>query len=361
MRRMFVFFLILVLLTACLPACAATEPAEIFEAPKQVVVTFVGDCTLGNTPIERLRKTSSFEYYIEEYGMEYPFDNVLNILLRDDLTVANLEGVFYNHEANKANKTYNFRSSVDHAQILNLASIEAVSIANNHILDYGVKGQSTTIEALETQGIAWFGTNEYANGTYIFEKDGIKIGFVAMYASYMNSTDRLDKMKANVKKMRADGCQVIVACMHGGVEYDPLHDRNQEILADRLIGYGADIIIGHHPHVIQGMRVATGRTTLWSLGNFVFGGNSQLRTMDTFLAQFTFSFDESNTYLGHQLNIIPAHVSGVSDHNNYQPVLVTGKDAQSVLAAIQKDSRPLRLRPYVDGVGAVQEFVPAAK
>ncbi|MBR1584629.1 MAG: hypothetical protein IJ662_03725, partial [Clostridia bacterium] len=81
----------------------------------------------------------------------------------------------------------------------------------------------------------------------------------------------------------------------------------------------------------------------------------------TFIAQITLSFSKKNKYLGHQLNIIPAHVSGTSDHNNYQPVLVTGAEADNVIKAIQVDSRPLKIQPYVEGVGAIQEFVPAPK
>ena len=143
------------------------------------------------------------------------------------------------------------------------------------------------------------------------------------------------------------------------MEYDLRHDTNQEKMANAFIRYGADIIIGHHPHTIQGLRVENGRTTLWSMGNFSFGGNSQVRTLNTYLAQFTFSFDESNTYLGHQLNLIPAHVSGTTERNNYQPVLVTGKEADDVIRAIQYDVKRLKLRPYVEGVGALQDFVPA--
>ncbi|MBR1585901.1 MAG: CapA family protein, partial [Clostridia bacterium] len=294
MRRLFLYLLIACLL---LPACPAlteqsaaeapVDTVEIYEAPKQIVISFLGDCTLGNTPIERLRGESSFEYFIQENGMEYPFANVLDILRNDDLTVANLEGVFYNYEANKANKVYNFRSSTDHAQILPLASIEAVSIGNNHILDYGANGQQSTLEALEAQGTNWFGTNEYADGTYIFEKDGVKIGFVAAYVSYMATAEHSNKIKDDIAQLKEDGCKVIIACMHGGVEYDRLHDSNQERLADRLIKFGAHIVIGHHPHTIQGIRVEKGRTTLYSIGNFVFGGNSQVRTMDTFIAQIT--------------------------------------------------------------------------
>ena len=93
----------------------------------------------------------------------------------------------------------------------------------------------------------------------------------------------------------------------------------------------------------------------------VFGGNKNMRAYQTAMAQFTFSFDENGTYLGHQINLIPAHVSGTDEYNNYQPVLVQGDDADEVIAAIQYDVKKLKLKPYIENVGAVQEFVPAPK
>ena len=102
MRRT-ALFLALLLVISCFPL--AGQGAEIYQAPKQIVVTFTGDCTLGCTPLERELPTG-FETFIEKYGVEYPFAQVRDIFLADDLTVVNLEGVFYDYEANRANKTY---------------------------------------------------------------------------------------------------------------------------------------------------------------------------------------------------------------------------------------------------------------
>lgn len=358
--RLISLLLSLVLILLSCPALAQTAPAEIYEAPKQIVVTFTGDCTLGCTPLER-EKESGFESFIEKNGLEYPFANVKDIFLQDDLTVINLEGVFYDLDANRAKKTYTFRAPMAYAEMLPLSGIDAVSIGNNHSLDYGVPGQRDTLIALENNGVNWFGTNEYANGTFIYEKDGVKIGFVSAYISFWWGKGNSAIIKQCFADLKAAGCAVIVACIHGGVEYDLRHDNNQEKMADAFIRYGADIVIGHHPHTIQGLRVKDGITTLWSLGNFSFGGNSEVRTLNTYIAQFTFSFDEEGKYLGHQLNIIPAHASGTAEYNNYQPVLVTGEDAAAVIKAIQYDVKGLKLNPYIEGVGAIQNFVPAPK
>ena len=249
MRR--TFLLTLVLLFLCPQALAegvANQAAvPYYEAPKQIVVTFTGDCTLGNTPLQRegdqVEGKRCFESYIEEFGVEYPFKNVRDIFLNDDLTVINLESTFYDYEANKANKTYNFRSPVSYADMLPVAGIDAASMGNNHMEDYGEPGFRSTVDALEARGVHWFGSNEYANGTYIFEKDGVKIGFVAAYISWWWGTGNAAIVRQDIADLRAQGCSLIVACLHGGVEYDLRHDKNQESMANKFIGYGADIVM----------------------------------------------------------------------------------------------------------------------
>ena len=369
MRQIAFFLMLSLLFSLMLPGFAETE---IYQAPKQVVITFTGDCTLGCDPLIRGQK-NSFESYIEQYGYEYPFEKVRQYFEQDDLTVINLEGTFYNYDANLADKTYHFRGPTDYVNILTASSIEACSIGNNHILDYGVPGMQSTIDTLEAAGIAWFGTTEYCDGTYIFEKDGVKIGFYSIYYSDWVTTIKT-AAKDSIAALKNAGCNLIIACLHVGVEYDTRHDTNQEKMADAFIRYGADVVIGNHPHSIQGIREQDGICTLWSLGNFSFGGNSSVvisrkksinygkMNINTFIVQFTFSFDENNRYLGHQMNLIPCYVTGTgTEVNNYQPIPVTGTDAEKVMKAIQDDTpfKRLLLNPFVEGVGAVQDFVPA--
>ncbi len=341
-------------LIPALLAAAASAPAA---GTKEIVVTFVGDCTLGSEQHERAKETS-FDSYVLNYGFDYPFSGVYPIIANDDLTVANLECVFYNYEANKVDKTYNFRAPTEFAQILPLSSVEAVSLANNHTEDYGAAGIRSTVQALEEVGTEWFATTEYADDVYIYEKDGCRIGFVAVYATFWYTHQ--EQLKADIARLKDAGCTAIVGVMHAGTEYSPTHDSGQEKLAYYLINSGCNVIIGHHPHVIQGVWVYKNATIMWSLGNFVFGGNKQMRALYSMLAQFTFSFDEDGRYQGHTLNIWPAQYSGFADFNNYCPIPVEGEDAVTCMAMIQRDSN-IRLAPYVTGVGAVQEFVPAGR
>lgn len=343
MRKLLIFFFL-----CLLPVCAAAE--------EQVVLTFVGDCTIGGE--DRLREFDySFDGYVRQHGYDYFFEKVQSVIANDDLTIANLEGCFINYESSAVEKTYNFRGPKDYVNVLTGSSIEAVSYANNHAMDYGYDGAKHTISTLEEAGLAWFATNEAAEKTWIYEKGDIRIGFVAMERTYWYYRHR-NLLKGQIADLRTQGCDVIIFVMHGGVEYRPRHMRDQEQLAEEALKYGADIVIGHHPHVLQGVDVVDGKTICYSLGNFVFGGNAKIRAPYTALFQFTLSFSEEGEYLGHQLNIIPALPSGEREFNNYQPVLATGKDAEAVMAQIQHDT-DFKLRPFVEGVGAVQDFVKA--
>jgi poly-gamma-glutamate synthesis protein (capsule biosynthesis protein) len=156
---------------------------------------------------------------------------------------------------------------------------------------------------------------------------------------------------------------VIVASLHAGMEYRPTHGSLQEKYGNTLRSLGANIIIGNHPHVPQGIKIQDGVTQLYSLGNASFGGNTgvdeAVHCMESFMAQFELTF-EDGVYKGHRLTIWPIHISGASPENNYQPVLVSGGEAEAVMKRIQKDTR-LTLSPYVESKGAVQPFVPWEK
>lgn len=354
-------FVLLMICTFTFPCLAQDAPVALYEAPQQVTLTFTGDCTLGNTPLLRGRD-ASFEAFVEKNGLEYPFANVKTLFEEDDLTIINLEGTFHDSEEGVAQKkTYTFRSPTAYAQMLPLSSIEACYLGNNHVIDYGLPGYQSTIQALNENNVNWFGSTEYDNVTYIYEKNNIRVGFVSINISWWWQEGNGLMMKETIQKLKEDeGCQVVITCLHGGVEYDNHHDKNQERMADQFLRNGADIVVGNHPHVIQGLRTENGKTTLWSLGNFSFGGNKEVKSIRTYIARFTLSFDEDGQYLGHQLNILPAHMSGTRDYNNYQPVLVTDEtEAAKILSAIQYDVKKMKLKPYQPGIGALQEFVPA--
>ena len=340
-------------------ALTLAAPLSALGEDRQIVITFLGDCTIGGE--DRLReREDSFDGYLRRYGMDYFFEKVQGVIAHDDLTVANLEGIFSNNIGGRVEgKTYRFRAPVSYTEVLTGSSVECVNVANNHSLDYRDTGLRKTVRALEKAGISWFGSNIVFRQSYVFMQEGIKIGFLGTELNYWRSNQKT--LQKQIESLKKKGCKVIVASLHGGQEYYELHNKSQENAAHWLVDNGCQIVIGHHPHVPQGIEIYKGATICYSLGNFVFGGNAvikRVRARFSGLFQFTFSFDEKGKYLGHQLNIIPAFVSSDAEVNTYQPYLVTGADAALVMQTIQKDTG-FTLKPYVENVGAVQDFVPA--
>ncbi|NLA53256.1 MAG: CapA family protein [Clostridiales bacterium] len=359
MRR---YTTLMFMLTLCLlpvlslsqsPASGAA-PADVNQKSEtEILLSFTGDCTLGSED-RLMNKPYAFHAYIEKEGYAYPFEKVQSVFANDDVTVINLENVFYDSMRNKIKKTYNFRGPTDFARILKQGSIELSFLGNNHTYDYSYQGFRSTVQAIEEQGLDWIVTTDDVIKTWIYEKDGIKIGFTGAYITYFNR--KPEKVKQSFEELKAAGCDFIVSIMHGGEEYGPRQNRGIIRFAKFLADQGAGLVVGHHPHVLHGMEIYNNATIIYSLGNFSFGGNAELRSFQTMIAQATLRFDEHGDFVEHQVNLLPAHTSGTLEYNNYQPVLVHGLEAQAIIDLVSSMSE-FTLEPYEEGVGAWQKSV----
>lgn len=310
----------------CLFLCAAGHGL----ADRLIVMTFLGDCTIGC--VESIRSAShGFFKIAEREGYGYFFRNVQPLLAGDDLTVANFEGVLKDDAKDKVKKEFNFRGLPAYAQILTMGSVEAVSLENNHAGDYGPDGKRSTQEALEAEGIAYFDSETI----HVFEKDDVRIALIGVYQ--WSGEKYMDGIAASVAGAKEAGANAVVAYMHAGGEYSAYHIQAQTDLAHRLIDAGADLVVGSHPHVVQGAEVYKGRLILYSLGNFVFGGNTGVRALETIVPRVAFSFADDGTYLGLSLFLYPAHVSGDAVVNDYQPRIVQGEAAKAVFRRFDRD------------------------
>lgn len=362
-------FCLLIAVLLCLPwALAAADGGNVptGENIRKVTITCTGDTLIGCNESVRKKGAGSYSYdtYIEKYGYAYPFAGLYDLFSQDDITFVNLENVLADSIKGGFSKSrLVFRGTSDYAKILTAGSVEVATLANNHSENYGTEGIEKTAAALEAEGIGYCGTTFGLNAYYIHEVGDIKVGFVGAYPRYNadNRTRNQAQLKACFDACKEAGCQVIVASIHCGGEYQKKHADMQERYEKLCKSMGANLVIGNHPHVPQGIHVADGVTCLYSLGNFTFGGNTgvdeQLSVIQSYVAQFDLYFD-GDTYLGHQLTIWPIHISGTTPENNYQPVLVSGAEAEKVMKLIQNDCGKLKLNPYVDGQGAVQDFVP---
>ena len=297
-------------------------------APVSLTVSVVGDCTLGTD--ENFDYDTSLNAYYENYGADYFFSNVKSIFSADDLTIANFEGTLTNSEE-REDKEYAFKAPAEYAGILTSGSVEAVNTANNHSHDYGNQGYEDTISALDSAGILNFGYDK----TIVTEVKGVKVGLVGIY-ELKDHLERKEQLKQNIAKVKAEGAQVTIVIFHWGNEKEEVPDSNQTTLAHLAIDEGADLVCGHHPHVLQGIEEYKGKNIVYSLGNFCFGGNQYPSDMDTMIFQQTFTVDQNGVKADNVTNIIPCSVSSDSDYNNYQPTPAEGDEATRILSKIQE-------------------------
>lgn len=298
--------------------------------PVSLTVSVVGDCTLGTD--ENFDYDTSLNAYYESYGADYFFANVKSIFSADDLTIANFEGTLTDSEA-REDKQFAFKAPAEFADILTAGSIEAVNTANNHSHDYGEQSFSDTMAALDSRGIVHFGYDE----TAVMEIKGVKVGLVGIY-ELNDHLGREEQLKQNIAKVKEDGAQIIIVIFHWGNEKEEVPDSNQTTLGRLAIDEGADLVCGHHPHVLQGIEEYKGKNIVYSLGNFCFGGNSYPSDMDSMIFQQTFTVDQNGLKEDNMTNIIPCSISSDYDYNNYQPTPAEGEEADRILQKINERS-----------------------
>lgn len=286
-----------------------------------ILISSMGDCTLG-TDLD-YGMSGSFMETFNNNTPDYFFREVKSVLDEDDLSIVNLEGPLTT-STNKADKQFAFRGEMSYAQILSSGSVEAACLANNHSKDYGTQGYEDTKTALEEENLVHFGYEDAP----IIDVNGIKVGLVGIYVLALGSGIK-DSMIETIEDVKSRGAQVIITNFHWGVESSYYPNDVQEMLARTAIDYGADLVIGHHPHVLQGIEQYKDKYIVYSMGNFSFGGNKNPRDKDTIIFQQSFTF-KGDEMTDSSINIIPCSISSVSSKNNYQPVVLSGTEAQRV-------------------------------
>lgn len=304
--------------------------------PVSLTLSVVGDCTLGTD--ETFDYDTSLNAYYENYGSAYFLQNVKSIFSQDDLTIANFEGILTESDA-REDKTFAFKGPASFTSILTDGSVEAVNTANNHSHDYGDQSYEDTMTALDAAGIVHFGYDE----TAVMDVKGIKVGMVGIY-ELKDHLEREQQLKDNIAKVKADGAQLIVVIFHWGNETETVPDSNQTTLGRLAIDEGADLVCGHHPHVLQGIETYKGKNIVYSLGNFCFGGNSSPSDMDTMIYQQTFTITSEGVQADNVTNVIPCSISSAAyeGYNNYQPTPAEGDEAARILAKINERSADIQ-------------------
>ena len=307
------------------------ERTEEEEAePVSITISAAGDCTLGTD--EYFDRSTSLNAYYDSNGASYFFQNVKSVFEADDLTIVNMEGTL-TEETARQDKTYAFKGPAEYTQILTEGDVEAANLANNHSHDYGDQSYTDTIEALDAAGITSFGYDR----TAVMDVNGVKVGLVGTY-ELADGMGCEDEMIANIKAVEDQGAQIVIVSFHWGLERENYPTENQVNLAHSAIDNGADLVLGHHPHVLEGIEVYKGKNIVYSLGNFCFGGNSNPSDKDTMIFQQTFTVENGELKEDNVTNIIPCSISSESGYNNYQPTPLEGDEAERVKGRIEEYS-----------------------
>jgi poly-gamma-glutamate synthesis protein (capsule biosynthesis protein) len=293
-----------------------------------IVVTAGGDVTLGSTDSQR-RVGVSFDSVIDRNGYDWPFSGVADCLNSDDLTLVNFEGTL-TESNDKQEKLFNFKGPADYAGILALASVEAVNLANNHAYDYGQAGFEDTMAALDASGIAYCAKGR----TAVFTAKGVKIGLVGNTFPYVNGKRDIH---ATVKELRDEGCAIVVASFHWGSEYEAGFSAEQRSIGRAAIDAGADVVVGHHPHIVQGVELYKGKYILYSLGNFVFGGNTDPDDRDSYLARLTFTV-RGGAAEPALFEMVPIRLTELDKGTDFRPVPAIGSEAERIRDRVLKRS-----------------------
>lgn len=301
-----------------------------------ITISAVGDCTLGEGVGFGTKGTFSDELKRRGNDYSYFLEGVKEIFDKDDITIANLEGPLTNAE-NKLEKQFVFKGKPEYTKILQNGDVEVVNIANNHINDYLEEGLKDTVANLKKAGIGYAGM-EYK---HIQEVKGIKVGFLG-YKVWENTKYLRNQVKKDITELKTKTNLVIVS-FHWGEEMKKYPNDIQKQFGRLAVDSGADLVLGHHPHVIQGIEDYKGKNIVYSLGNFSFGGNKNPGDKDTFIFQQSFKFSKDGKLEALlDKNIIPCSVSSVSNRNDYRPTILTGDEKKRVLKRIEDAGKGLR-------------------
>lgn len=308
------------------------ETPEVQETT--ITISAAGDCTLGTDEGFNYKRSFKGKYDAVQ-DPAYFFQNVQPVFAQDDLTIVNMEGTL-TEETTREPKQFAFKGDAEYAKILTAGAVETANLANNHSFDYGKKSYEDTITALEAEGISSFGYER----TAVMDIKGVKVGLAGVY-ELAEHIDCKQDLLDNIASLKEQGAQIIIVSFHWGQEKENVPSDVQVELAHAAVDNGADLVLGHHPHVLQGIEEYKGKNIVYSLGNFCFGGNSAPSDMDTMIFQQTFIVKDGKLQEDNVTNILPCKISSAYEegYNNYQPILAEGEQKEKIFERLSEYSQ----------------------
>ena len=318
--RGFLFLILLGLLLQAAPVCPAEgftitdsrqEETSFFgggaDGADVITITATGDVTLGGN----MRDNPASNIYTRALAahdgdLSYFFANLYDVFASDDMTLVNFEGTLTGVTRPATKNEFCFRADPSHVLALSLSGIEAVSLENNHIMDFGQQGFDDTVSALESQGIVWAGDGHMG----LYTVRGVRIGMLAYQTFNGAYADLYERVPLEIEQAR-QLCDILIVSYHWGAEKDYAPNSNQIRLGRLTIDAGADLVLGHHSHRVNPIECYNGRYIVYSLANCCFSGNARPDDMDTFIFQIRFTVEDGRA-VSSAFRVIPASISSVT-------------------------------------------------
>ena len=314
----------------------------------EMVITLVGDVMLS----------SRVGQAISLHGPEYPWNHTAEVLVDSDITIANLECPVSERGQPESNKEYTFRATPGALTGAAKAGVDVFTLANNHTLDYGPIALLDTIENIKKNNIlyAGAGSNEKeANRPAILDIGKKKVAVLAFSriiprSSWIAGEEKVGLASGHNYTLMMDSIQsvrqkadIIVVGMHWGSENEDLPAQKEIEIARALVDAGADIVVGHHPHVLQGIEIYKGKVIAYSLGNFIFTTSTFPKGKEGAIMQVTVSRDGKL-----ETRIFPTQIA------NGSTLISKGEERKSVLARMNLLCRPFKTS--INNSGEIQKI-----
>ena len=283
----------------------------------------VGDIMLGEQP---LCYGFGVESVTNIYGASYLFHNVSPLLSDGDIFFGNLESPIFNRKNHNDFKESFFRADPYVVAALKKGRFNALSVANNHIMEHGKNGFDSTVSILKENNILPVGIRDRID---VITVKGIKIAILAYsfiedycLESLYNKIQSENKIIEDIQSIR-ESVDIVIVALHWGYEYIPCPSPDQMIIGRKLINCGADIILGGHPHVVQGYEFFKGRPIFYSLGNFIFDMTFINNTRRSVIAKIQIDLEPNII----NIEMIPI----ICDFKRYYPKIINGDESEKFL------------------------------
>lgn len=323
-------------------------PSPPTQFPLGISIVSVGDIMIGNHTMA----------YMERFGFQYPFAATASVIKKGDMALANLESAFTD-DGTRFEKTFTFKVPPKYGVSLLESGIDVVTLANNHVLDYGLEGLNNTITLLDTIGILHCGagnTKYDAQQPAIFTANGFRVAvlgysmtfpeeFFATNSSGGTNYPHEKNLVTNIQ--RCDTlADITVVTFHWGRESTNFPLSYQRKMAHRVIDLGADLVVGHHPHVLQGLEIYKNRLIAYSLGNYAFSSYSTIARESMILRTCL----NKNGLL--YAKIYPMLVDNYKI--SFQPKIVQGAAADTILHHLREYTRAVDANLHIDENGFIR-------